>query len=171
MEEESYYDLPVRSEQSASLYEHCKRASRAWLCDSANTGLPLMGTGDWNDGMNLVGFRGKGESVWLAFFLYDVLVQFASVAARRGDTLFVERCEAAAPSLKQNIEQHGWDGLLVPPRLLRRWNAARLGDQFRMPDRFHRAELVGVVRRRRQVSARDWPWKRWTSIWFGATRR
>jgi cellobiose phosphorylase len=74
-------------------------------------GLPLMGTGDWNDGMNLVGFGGKGESVWLAFFLYDVLVQFAGIAKRRGDTLFVERCETAAVALRQNIEQHGWDGL------------------------------------------------------------
>jgi cellobiose phosphorylase len=110
MEEESYYDLPVRSEQSASLYEHCKRAVVHGLRFGEH-GLPLMGTCDWNDGMNLVGFRGKGESIWLAFFLYDVLVQFATIAARRGDTPFVERCDAAALSLKQNIDRHGWDGL------------------------------------------------------------
>jgi cyclic beta-1,2-glucan synthetase len=109
IEEESYYDLPVRSEQAASLYEHCKRAVVNGL-RLGEHGLPLMGTGDWNDGMNLVGFHGKGESIWLAFFLYDVLVQFAGIATRRGDTLFVERCETAAASLKRNIEQHGWDG-------------------------------------------------------------
>jgi cellobiose phosphorylase len=110
MEEESYYDLPVRSEQAASLYEHCKRAVVRGL-RLGEHGLPLMGTGDWNDGMNLVGFRGKGESVWLAFFLYDVLVQFTAIAARRGDTLFVERCEAAAVALRKSIDEHGWDGL------------------------------------------------------------
>jgi len=110
IEEDSYYDLPVRSEQAASLYEHCKRAVVHGLRFGEH-GLPLMGTGDWNDGMNLVGFGGKGESVWLAFFLYEVLVQFAGIAMRRGDTLFVERCETAAIALRQNIEQHGWDGL------------------------------------------------------------
>jgi cellobiose phosphorylase len=110
IEEDSYYDLPVRSEQAASLYEHCKRAVVHGL-RLGEHGLPLMGTGDWNDGMNLVGFGGKGESVWLAFFLYEVLVQFAGIAMRRGDTLFVERCETAAVALRQNIEQHGWDGL------------------------------------------------------------
>ena len=110
IEEDSYYDLPVRSEQAASLYEHCKRAVVHGLRFGEH-GLPLMGTGDWNDGMNLVGFGGKGESIWLAFFLYDVLVQFAGIAMRRGDTLFVERCETAAVALRQSIEQHGWDGL------------------------------------------------------------
>ena len=109
MEEDSYYDLPVKSEQAASLYEHCKRAVVRGLRFGEH-GLPLMGTGDWNDGMNLVGFGGKGESIWLAFLLYDVLVQFAGIATLRGDTLFVERCETAAADLKRNIEQHGWDG-------------------------------------------------------------
>jgi len=66
-EEESYYDRPVRSEESATLYEHCVRAINNGLKFGAH-GLPLMGCGDWNDGMNLVGGQGKGESVWLAFF-------------------------------------------------------------------------------------------------------
>jgi cyclic beta-1,2-glucan synthetase len=109
MEEDSYYDLPVRSEQAASLYEHCRRAITYGLRFGEH-GLPLMGTGDWNDGMNLVGFRGKGESIWLAFFLFEVLVQFAAIAARRGDTVFVERCETAAADLRSSIDQHGWDG-------------------------------------------------------------
>ncbi len=69
-----------------------------------------MGGGDWNDGMNLVGHEGRGESVWLAFFLYDVLTQFAELARRRNDTAFAERCLAQAHQLQQNIEQHAWDG-------------------------------------------------------------
>ena len=73
-DEESYYDLPVRSEQVASLYDHCERAIVYGLRFGTH-GLPLMGAGDWNDGMNLVGFHGRGESVWLAFFLYDILDQ------------------------------------------------------------------------------------------------
>jgi len=73
-------------------------------------GLPLMGCGDWNDGMNLVGEHGKGESVWLAFFLYDVLRRFADVARQRNDAAFATLCLAEAEKLRQNIELHGWDG-------------------------------------------------------------
>ena len=108
-EEESYYDLPNRSEESATLYQHCVRAIERGL-KFGEHGLPLMGCGDWNDGMNLVGKEGRGESVWLAFFLYDVLTQFAELARRRNDTAFAERCLAQAQQLQQNIEQHAWDG-------------------------------------------------------------
>ena len=73
-------------------------------------GLPLMGCGDWNDGMNLVGKEGRGESVWLAFFLYDVLTQFAGLARARQDIAFADRCVTQAQQLQQNIEQHAWDG-------------------------------------------------------------
>ena len=73
-------------------------------------GLPLMGSGDWNDGMNLVGIGGKGESVWLGFFLCEVLRQFADVADLVGDSVFVELCHTEEIRLRQNIEQHGWDG-------------------------------------------------------------
>ena len=73
-------------------------------------GLPLIGCGDWNDGMNLVGKDGRGESVWLAFFLYDVLTQFAALARARDDIVFAERCLAEAEQLQHNIEQHAWDG-------------------------------------------------------------
>ena len=73
-------------------------------------GLPLMGSGDWNDGMNLVGIKGTGESVWLGFFLCAVLKQFAEVAQLQGDAAFAERCEAEGITLRQNLEQHGWDG-------------------------------------------------------------
>ncbi|MEO8768130.1 MAG: glucoamylase family protein, partial [Nitrosospira sp.] len=108
-DEDSYYDLPVRSEQAGNLYEHCARAIVHGLRFGEH-GLPLMGTGDWNDGMNLVGFHGRGESIWLAFFLHDVLVQFSSLAQRRGDTSFTTRCKKEADLLRKNIEQHGWDG-------------------------------------------------------------
>ncbi|MEO6823887.1 MAG: glucoamylase family protein [Nitrosospira sp.] len=108
-DEDSYYDLPIRSEQAADLYEHCCRAIVHGLRFGEH-GLPLMGTGDWNDGMNLVGFHGRGESIWLAFFLHEVLAQFSSLAQRRGDAAFTERCNKEADLLRKNIEQHGWDG-------------------------------------------------------------
>src|SRR5580765_7256911 len=73
-------------------------------------GLPLMGSGDWNDGMNLVGIEGKGESVWLAFFLGSVLARFALVARLRGDMTFAGRCDKERTDLAANIELHGWDG-------------------------------------------------------------
>ncbi len=73
-------------------------------------GLPLIGCGDWNDGMNRVGNQGRGESVWLAFFFYDVLTQFAALARSRNDPAFAERCDAQARQLQLNIEQHAWDG-------------------------------------------------------------
>jgi len=108
-QEDSYYDAPIASEETAGLYEHCTRAILKSLCFGEH-GLPLMGSGDWNDGMNLVGIRGKGESIWLGFFLYDVLTQFTRIAQMRGDKAFVERCQTEAAKLKQNLLQHGWDG-------------------------------------------------------------
>ncbi|MGA8020304.1 MAG: glucoamylase family protein [Desulfobacterales bacterium] len=108
-DEDSYYDLPGRSEEAASLYEHCVRAILNGL-KFGEHGLPLIGSGDWNDGLNLVGEHGKGESVWLGFFLYEVLTRFAEVAGARGDMAFVERCHREASELRHNIEEHGWDG-------------------------------------------------------------
>jgi cellobiose phosphorylase len=108
-EEEAYYDLPNRSEETATLYEHCVRAIERGLTYGEH-GLPLMGCGDWNDGMNRVGNQGRGESVWLAFFLYDLLTQFAQLARAHHDPAFAERCLAQARQLQQNIEQHAWDG-------------------------------------------------------------
>ncbi|HSW62809.1 MAG TPA: glycosyl hydrolase family 65 protein, partial [Dissulfurispiraceae bacterium] len=109
MDEDSYYDLPHVSGEEATLYEHCVRAILNGLRFGEH-GLPLIGAGDWNDGMNLVGIQGKGESVWLGFFLYEVLMQFSAIARLHGDQSFAERCETEAGLLQQNIEQHGWDG-------------------------------------------------------------
>ncbi len=108
-EEDSYYDLPGRSEESANLYLHGVRAILRGLSFGEH-GLPLMGSGDWNDGMNLVGAHGKGESVWLGFFLYEVLMRFSEIASMRNDKPFSERCQREAAQLRQNIERHGWDG-------------------------------------------------------------
>jgi cellobiose phosphorylase len=69
-----------------------------------------MGSGDWNDGMNLVGIKGAGESVWLGFFLCAVLTQFAEIAQLKGDSSFVERCNLEGTNLRRSLEQHGWDG-------------------------------------------------------------
>jgi len=110
-DEDSYYDLPGRSEEAASLYEHCVRAILRGLSRFGEHGLPLIGSGDWNDGMNLVGEHGKGESVWLGFFLYEVLMSFTELARTHGDVSFAERClREAGGLLRPNIERHGWDG-------------------------------------------------------------
>ena len=107
--EEAYYDLPNRSEETATLYQHCVRAIEHGL-KFGEHGLPLMGCGDWNDGLNMVGKDGRGESVWLACFLYDVVAQFYELARARKDLAFADRCLAEARQLKQNIGSHAWDG-------------------------------------------------------------
>ncbi|MEO8310475.1 MAG: hypothetical protein ABI520_04820 [Caldimonas sp.] len=107
--EASNYELPAESAQSATLYEHCARAlqhSRR----RGSRGLPLMGGGDWNDGMNLVGSDGKGESVWLTFFLIAVLKRFAPLAQARDDVALAALCEGDAAMLKAQVEASAWDG-------------------------------------------------------------
>ncbi len=108
-DEESYYDLPGRSAESATLYEHCVRSIKYGLKFGTH-GLPLIGCGDWNDGMNLIGEEGRGESVWLAFFLYDVLIKFSKIAEARNDTVFAKYCLDEAEKLRINIRENAWDG-------------------------------------------------------------
>ena len=108
-EEESYYDLPGTSARTGTLYEHCVLAVKNSLKFGAH-GLPLIGSGDWNDGMNLVGREGKGESVWLAFFLCHVLKAMSALAAGRGDREFSALCLEEAGKLAGNIEANAWDG-------------------------------------------------------------
>lgn len=107
--EEAYYDLPNRSDESGTLYQHCVKSIENGL-KFGKHGLPLIGCGDWNDGMNQIGEEGRGESVWLAFFLYDVLNKFSAVARSRGDHRFAERCNEQALQLQKNIEANAWDG-------------------------------------------------------------
>jgi cellobiose phosphorylase len=103
------YVEPMKfSDNTASVYEHAKRAIDLVLTRTGKHGLPLIGKGDWNDGLDRVGHLGKGESVWLGFFLYDALEKFANVADKRGDDATAKRYREKAVELKKNIEQHGW---------------------------------------------------------------
>ncbi|HYL32134.1 MAG TPA: glucoamylase family protein [Stellaceae bacterium] len=99
---------PITSTKQASVFEHCALALDTSLATGAH-GLPLMGTGDWNDGMDRVGEGGKGESVWLGWFLHATLMTFARLAERRRDGRAHDWLEHAA-ALKGALEQHGWDG-------------------------------------------------------------
>lgn len=107
--EDSYYDTPVQSITSSNLYTHCVLAIKNGFKFGSH-GLPLIGTGDWNDGLDKVGAEGKGESVWLAFFLYDILIRFEKIATMYGDDEFAKECKSKAKNLKLNIEKHAWDG-------------------------------------------------------------
>ena len=108
-DEDSYYDLPLVSAKTGTLYEHCVRAIRHGLRFGVH-GLPLIGSCDWNDGMDKVGSGGKGESVWLGFFLFDVLTQFAEMARLRDDAAFSDECVRMAGQIQGKIEANGWDG-------------------------------------------------------------
>jgi cellobiose phosphorylase len=108
-DEESVYERPQLSPLMETVWQHGIRAIRLSL-NFGPHGLPLMGTGDWNDGMNRVGAAGKGESVWLGFFLYTVLDKYAALAARIGEQEVVELCQTHAARLKESLNQSGWDG-------------------------------------------------------------
>ncbi|MBS0580474.1 MAG: glycosyl transferase [Proteobacteria bacterium] len=103
------YFEPRVSERSASVYEHCALALDASLAVGAH-GLPLMGGGDWNDGMNLVGAAGRGESIWLAWFLCATLEKFAALALQRGDREREQRWRSHREGLRTALENEGWDG-------------------------------------------------------------
>ncbi|HIG9751056.1 TPA: GH36-type glycosyl hydrolase domain-containing protein [Escherichia coli] len=107
--EESVYDTPVISGTEETLWLHCVKAIHYGLRFGEH-GLPLMGAGDWNDGMNRVGIEGKGESVWLGFFLYDILQRFAALAEHRLDESVAAMCRSQALRLQSNLEAHAWDG-------------------------------------------------------------
>jgi cellobiose phosphorylase len=107
--EQERYELPEVTQQSAPLYEHCVLAIRHGQ-RSGRHGLPLMGSGDWNDGMNKVGAGGEGESVWVAWFQCAVCDSFARVAMQQGDEPFAAELREQSTRLRQAIEQHAWDG-------------------------------------------------------------
>lgn len=107
--EDENYLKPEVSDESASIYEHCCRALDRSLTTGAH-GLPLMGTGDWNDGMNRVGREGRGESVWLGFFIYDILGHFIPIVHKRGDEGRVTRYTAYREKLHLALNEGGWDG-------------------------------------------------------------
>jgi cellobiose phosphorylase len=103
------YGLPGVGGQSGSVYEHCVRALEQGY-RLGRHGLPLMGTGDWNDGMNAVGARGQGESVWNGWFFVTVLKAFAELAEGRGDAARDAWCRERAEVLRAALEAHAWDG-------------------------------------------------------------
>ena len=103
---------------------HPERVSRL-----GEHGLPLIGSGDWNDGMNMVGEHGQGESVWLGFFLYDVLMRFAEVARLRGDASFAERCRDGSGAAATEYRGERLGRRVVSPRLFRRRLAAGVRDE------------------------------------------
>jgi cellobiose phosphorylase len=107
--QEDDYNLPGVSQQVGTVYEHCIRVLEHGLQLGAH-GLPLMGTGDWNDGMNRVGAQGKGESVCNGWFFITVLKAFAELAGRRGDAARVAWCRERAEGLRAALEAHAWDG-------------------------------------------------------------
>jgi cyclic beta-1,2-glucan synthetase len=107
-EHESYF-LPTVSEEHCSLYEHCARALDFSL-SVGNHGLPLIGSGDWNDGMNRVGQAGHGESIWLGWFLHTTLSSFAELADDRGEHTRAARWRHHATELRESLEREGWDG-------------------------------------------------------------
>jgi cyclic beta-1,2-glucan synthetase len=107
-EQHEVFSVPAISARKASLYEHCALALDTSLAIGSH-GLPLFGTGDWNDGMNRVGAAGRGESVWMAWFLHAALLRFAPVAERRGDVR-AAAWRRHAFLLQQSIEREAWDG-------------------------------------------------------------
>ncbi|MEO8225308.1 MAG: glycosyl hydrolase family 65 protein, partial [Gammaproteobacteria bacterium] len=108
-EEHDAFFQPQVSDEVASLFEHCSRALDQSLAVGEH-GLPLIGTGDWNDGMNRVGELGRGESIWLGWFLHATLTAFAPLALARGDGTHAARWRSRATALQGALEQHGWDG-------------------------------------------------------------
>jgi cyclic beta-1,2-glucan synthetase len=108
-EQHDAFFQPAVSQQVASLFEHCKRGLEGAL-SLGEHGLPLIGTGDWNDGMNRVGEHGRGESVWLGWFLHATLMSFAPLARERGDLALSSAWLGHATRLRAALEQHAWDG-------------------------------------------------------------
>jgi cyclic beta-1,2-glucan synthetase len=103
------YFVPEASEHRASLYEHCRRALERGATSGPH-GLPLMGDGDWDDGLNRVGAEGKGESLWLAWFLVEVLDGFAELSRKYDPNADGEPYRERAKELRDAVERAGWDG-------------------------------------------------------------
>ncbi|EHQ90074.1 GH36-type glycosyl hydrolase domain-containing protein [Desulfosporosinus youngiae] len=107
--EDERYSIPRISTEQGTVYEHCLRAIERGLRFGEH-GLPLIGSGDWNDGFSRIGHQGKGESVWLGWFLYLTLIHFAELCDARQDLERGVRYRKLAEELQTNIEAHGWDG-------------------------------------------------------------
>ena len=107
--EDERYDIYEESNLKESIYNHCIKAIEKALNFGEN-GLPKIGSGDWNDGFSTVGNKGKGESVWLGFFIYDILNRFDKICMDAGKTDYVEKYEKIKNELKVKLNEKGWDG-------------------------------------------------------------
>jgi cyclic beta-1,2-glucan synthetase len=108
-DEHELYDLPQQSDQTGTVYDHCVRALKHG-CTFGQRGLPLIGSGDWNDGFSRVGIEGKGVSVWLAWFLITTLERIAPISAQRGDDATSTEFKANAERYREAVESNAWDG-------------------------------------------------------------
>ena len=107
--EHERYEVPSQSDEIGTVYEHCIRAIEKSL-NLGERGLPLIGSGDWNDGMNKIGHEGRGESVWMGWFLGTVLKEFIPICKKMGDLEKVEKYKKIILGLKESIETNAWDG-------------------------------------------------------------
>ena len=110
--EDERYDLYEKSQIKQSIYEHCIKSIEKSL-DFGEHGLPKIGSGDWNDGFSTVGNKGKGESVWLGFFLYYILDKFIPICTERNDLKRVQKYETIKEELKRALNNAGWDRKMV----------------------------------------------------------
>lgn len=108
-DEDERYNIPNVSDIKASVYEHCIRAIEHSL-KFGQHGIPLMGSGDWNDGMSTVGNKGKGESIWLGWFLYSILTDFVLICRKKKDNNRADRYENIAKEISKALEENAWDG-------------------------------------------------------------
>ncbi|SHF11073.1 Putative glucoamylase [Desulforamulus putei DSM 12395] len=108
--EHERYEPTQISDRSGTVFEHCLRAIDRALQRFGEHGLPLIGIGDWNDGMSRVGAAGRGESVWLGWFLCEVLHRFTELCRQRGDVERAARYRAVSKQLASSLDEHAWDG-------------------------------------------------------------
>ncbi len=127
-DEQENYMQPAVSAESASVFEHCARALDRSMAVGQH-GLPLMGSGDWNDGMNRVGHLGKGESVWVGWFLYTTLAQFIPLCDPRNEVAARRSISTSSERLEGSTGKEWLGRRLVSPRIFRRWKTARLCTQ------------------------------------------
>ena len=154
-EHDSFFN-PTVSDEKSTVFEHCALALDASLALGPH-GLPLMGTGDWNDGMNRVGEKGAGESVWLGWLLYATLSAFVPLAETRQETGRAETWSAHAAALQAALEREAWDGewyrraffLTTASRWARRVTMSAASIRSRNPGRFSRARRRRFARRKR----------------------
>ncbi len=107
--EKEKYDKYLPSDVEESIYEHCKKAIER-ASKFGENGLPKIGIGDWNDGFSNIGPEGKGESVWLGFFLYKILTEFIKIARRKQDNEFIKKYKVVMQNLYENLNKNAWDG-------------------------------------------------------------